>query len=88
MLGHERAGGAPLGGRAAPSDRHPAGVGLLQAGDQLEQGGLAAPRRAHDRHDLAGAHAEVEPRERGDRVPAPARVAAGHGLEPDRILVN
>ena len=47
----------------APADGHRAGVGLLQAGHQLEQGGLAAAGRPHHGHAFAGGHGQVHPGE-------------------------
>ena len=45
---------------AAPAGGHAAAVGLLEPGDELEEGGLAAAGRAHDGHHLAGANTQRE----------------------------
>ena len=52
--------GEPLGRGARAADGDAAAVGLAQAGDQLEQGRLAAARGADERDDLAGLGAQVD----------------------------
>ena len=47
-------------------------VGAVESGDEAQQRGLAAARRAEQRHDVAGCHREVD-------VPQHARLAVGFG---------
>ena len=42
-------------------------VGGVQPGDQVQQGGLAAPRRPHQGHELAFAHGQVHAAQGADR---------------------
>ena len=73
-LGHVGARGAALA--ASVRLRRPARVRLLQAGDQLEQRGLAAARGAHHAKHLARRDLEVEALERASRAPDGRPVAA------------
>ena len=52
--------GFSLRRRRASLERDRPGVGLLPAGDDREQGGLARPRAAGDREDLAAGDGEVD----------------------------
>ena len=56
------------------------GRGPVQAGDQVEQGALAAPRRAHQAHELPGRDVKRDPIQGGDGRPDPT-VDLGHPLE-------
>ena len=57
-------------------------VGPLQSGDVAKQGGLAAAAVAHDHHERAGLHAEVDPVQGLHAAPARA-VTLAHPRDPD-----
>ena len=62
-------------------DAHRAGARRDQAGDHAQHRGLAAARRPQQRHELAGAHVEVEAGDHGLLAIAPAQpdeLHAGH----------
>ena len=66
-------------GHGTPADHDLPAAGREQPGDAAQEGGLARPGRADDRHDLAGADVEVQVLDDG----APAlghRVALGEPL--------
>src|SRR5205823_28783 len=44
--------------------------GAIEAGNEVEQRGLAGPGRPHEREELAGAHVEREPLEHLDGLAA------------------
>ncbi len=74
------------GDRAAVDENLPGGGGG-QPAEQVEQGGLAAAAGADDDQELAGAYAEGEVVERGDRTAAttPAREDLAHPVEADLV---
>src|SRR5664280_1406717 len=82
---------AQPGRRPRPTERGDRGGGDLhgpharsvEAGDQVEQGGLPASRGADQTDELTGGHVEgdvLEGHHPGDRVPVPLR----HAGQPDR----
>src|SRR5207253_11308530 len=54
------------GGHVGAVDANAAAVGLDEAGDDVERGGLAAARRPEEREQLPFDHAEVDPGQRSD----------------------
>jgi len=52
-----------------PVDRHAAGAGLVQATDDVEQGGLAAAARAHQHHKRAAGDLHRHAAQRLDPAP-------------------
>ncbi len=65
-----------------PGQADLAGARPVQPGDQVEQGGLAAAGRAHDRHHLPGRHGQVHVQQRGCRA---RLVGLGHPVQPDHL---
>ena len=51
---------APWTDHHPPTDLDPAGIRLLEAGDQAQERRLAAARWSEDRQELAARHAEVD----------------------------
>ena len=85
MLKHHGAIGSGAADRL-PVDAHLAGIERFQAGDHLEQRGLAASARAEQADELAGADRQVHAVERHHRPPpAVARVGLT-SLEESRSL--
>jgi hypothetical protein len=74
---------------AGSVDRDAPGRRLVEAADETEQRGLAAPARAEDGDDLARAHREVDAGERLDRTEVLAHPGQldgrGHGGERYRL---
>ena len=66
------------GGHVAAGDEDAARFGRLEAGQQAQQRGLAAARRAQKRQELAGSHVERHA-VHGDHVP----IRLAHGLQAD-----
>ena len=52
--------GLPEIGDLATVEAIGTGRGPIQAAEDVEQGGLAAPGRPHDRHVLSGSNAEID----------------------------
>ena len=55
-----------LGGDVLAVEPHAAAVGFQEAGDDAQQGGLAAARRSQQRDEFAGRHLEVDAAQHGD----------------------
>src|SRR5262245_2067433 len=78
----------PEPGERAPAEPHVAGVGLEEAGQQVERGGLARAVGADEPEDLALGHRQVEAAHRLDAAEAlgqPARLeqrARAHRTPP------
>ena len=62
------------------AERHFAGVGALDAGDDVDEGGLAGAVRADQAADLAGRE-----RDRDAVVGGEAAIALGHALGDEQI---
>ena len=63
-----------------PADEHAAGIGIVEAEEQADDGGLAAAARADEGDPLARAHVEVDA---VVRDATPARIRERHALEGD-----
>jgi hypothetical protein len=70
--------------RGAPVDLEGSGGGPVEAGDEVQQRALAAPRRAQQAHELAGADVQRHAVERGDRVTGVAVDLAGVAQDDGR----
>ncbi len=75
LLEHEADPGGPQGGQlpvrepgdVEAGDPHPTGAGPVQGAHQMQQGGLARPRWAHDAHQLAPGDGEGDAPQGGHR---------------------
>jgi hypothetical protein len=66
--------GRAEGGRIDPADQDSASGGLVNATDQVEQGGLSATARTGDRQKLPGFCPQIDMVECADQVSAPVMV--------------